>query len=56
MARKHHECVECDAVFKINHDLDAKYYKVEFCPFCGAGMDEDQQDDQYEDVEDEDLS
>ena len=59
MARKqHHECVECDAVFKINYDLDDKYYKVEYCPFCGAGMDEDQHDQQYEDLdnEDEELS
>ena len=53
MARKkHHECVECDAVFKINFDLDEDYYKVEFCPFCGSHMDEDQQDE----YEDEDLS
>jgi rRNA maturation endonuclease Nob1 len=53
MARKqHHECVECDAVFKINFDLDEDYYKVEFCPFCGAHMDADQQDE----YEDEDVS
>ena len=53
MARKqHHECVECDGVFKINFDLDEDHYKVEFCPFCGAHMDADQQDE----YEDEDLS
>lgn len=50
--KKHFECVECDAVFKINFDLDEDYYKVTFCPFCGSEMDEDQQDD----YEDEDLS
>jgi hypothetical protein len=52
MARKHHECIECDAVFKISHDLDEDYYKVTNCPFCGAEMDDDQQDD----IEDEELS
>jgi uncharacterized paraquat-inducible protein A len=51
--RKHYECVECDAVFKIKFDLDEDYYKVEHCPFCGAGIDEDQEDD-YE--ENEELS
>jgi uncharacterized paraquat-inducible protein A len=55
---KHHECVECDAVFKIKHDLDEHHYKIEFCPFCGTAIDEDQIDEQYEDLDndDEDLS
>ena len=54
MARKQHfECVDCDAVFKISHDMDEKYYIVEHCPFCGSTMDDDQKDD-YED--DEELS
>ena len=53
MGRKqYHECVECDAVFKINFDLDEEYYKVGFCAFCGSSMDEDQQDE----YEDEDVS
>jgi hypothetical protein len=51
MGRKNHfECVECDAVFKIKYDLDEDYYKVQHCPFCGAEIDEDQQDE-YEDDE-----
>jgi len=51
MGRKQHfECIECDAVFKINYDLDKHYYNVTFCPFCGSEMDEDQQDE-YEDDE-----
>ncbi len=51
MGRKNHfECVECDAVFKIKYDLDEDYYKVQHCPFCGAEIDEDQQDE-IEDVE-----
>jgi rRNA maturation endonuclease Nob1 len=51
--RQHHECIECEAVFRINYDLDEHYYSVGFCPFCGSAMDEDQRDD-YE--EDEELS
>ena len=55
---KHHECIECDAVFKRKHDLDDHHYNVGFCPFCGATIDEDQIDEQYEDLDndDEDLS
>lgn len=54
MARKQHiECVECDAVFKINHDMDSNYYLVEYCPFCGTQLEEEQEEG-YE--EDEDLS
>jgi rRNA maturation endonuclease Nob1 len=49
MANRHYECVECDAVFKIKHDLDRDYYTVGFCPFCGSEIDEDQIDeDNYE--------
>lgn len=51
MGRKlHFECVECDAVFKINYDLDEDYYDVGFCPFCGSEIDDDQRDT-YEDDE-----
>jgi hypothetical protein len=53
--KQHHECVECEGVFKISYDLDEQYYNVEFCPFCGAGMDKDQQDI-YEDNDEEELS
>jgi len=41
---KHHECIECDAVFKIKHDLEEHHYKVEFCPFCGDKMRYDDSD------------
>jgi uncharacterized paraquat-inducible protein A len=50
---KHHECVECDAVFKISHDLDSHHYKVSFCPFCGSDIDQDLIDEQYKDLEDD---
>ena len=57
MARKqHHECVECDAVFKISHELDENYYKVTHCPFCGTAMDEEEEDRYVDNSEDEDVS
>jgi len=46
MARKIFECVECDAVFKISHTLDENYYTVTNCPFCGAEMEDKEEDDE----------
>ena len=42
MKNKHFECVNCEAVFRLGHDLDSDYYKIEYCPFCGDVLDEDQ--------------
>lgn len=57
MARKqHHECFECDAVFKISYDLDENYYKVKNCPFCGTAMDAEEEDRYEDDGYDEDVS
>ena len=50
MTTKHTECYNCEAVFKIKHDLDAHYYKVEFCPFCGSGLDDEESFEQ-DDIE-----
>ena len=45
--RKHINCNQCDAEFKISYDLDENYYDVYFCPFCGAEInDEDENDDE----------
>ena len=49
MARKGYECFECDAVFKIKHDLEEDYYKVSYCPFCGEEFDNEQEFDYEED-------
>lgn len=48
--QKKYECETCDADFKISHTLDESYYEVNFCPFCGAQIDsEDEEDtDEYE--------
>lgn len=47
MASRHYECIECDAVFQVKHDLDKNYYDVEFCAFCGSELSEDQSEDEY---------
>ena len=47
--RKHFTCDECDADFKINSNLDEEYYEVHFCPFCGAQItDEEDEEEDYE--------
>lgn len=48
--RKEVKCNECDAKFKITHDLDETYYEVIFCPFCSKEIwEEDEQDVDEED-------
>ena len=43
------QCDNCDAEFKIKHNLDEKYYEVMFCPFCGGEIAEEVEDsDEYE--------
>lgn len=51
MANRHYECIECDAVFKVKHELDPDYYAVEFCAFCGSELAEDQAEDEYYEAE-----
>lgn len=45
-------CVSCEAEFTIRHDMDDNHYRVEYCPFCGETM-EDDEDYEYE-INDED--
>lgn len=42
-------CDNCDAEFKIKHSLDESYYEVMFCPFCGADIDEEEEEDEIDD-------
>lgn len=50
MSKSRHECVECDAVFTISHQLDETYYEVTNCPFCGAEIEHDDLDDDDEEL------
>lgn len=29
------ECISCDAVFTVKHEMERQYYPIEYCPFCG---------------------
>lgn len=49
--RKWLECTSCDAMFAVRHTMDEKFYKAEFCPFCGDELDVEDEleiDDEYE--------
>ncbi len=48
---KHYECMDCNAVFNLKHDLEERY-QVCFCAFCGAELDSDLEDDLAEDEDD----
>lgn len=46
---KQYSCNECDAEFKVKHSLDETYYEVNFCPFCGKEIWEEDEDEVDED-------
>ena len=33
---KTYACIDCDAEFRLAHNMDEDYYQVTLCPFCGA--------------------
>lgn len=45
-------CLECEAEFTLRHDMDDDHYKVEFCPFCGVELDNEEEYD-FTDEEEE---
>ena len=45
-------CLECEAEFNIKYDMDETHYVVEFCPFCGIELD-DEEEYEFDDEEDE---
>ena len=47
-------CESCDAEFSIKHNMDKRLYNIVHCPFCGAELDNDMEDevmDYYDDYE-----
>ena len=46
--QKAYKCDSCEADFKIKHTQDESYYDVNFCPFCGAQIDEEQETEDTE--------
>ena len=46
-------CESCEAVYKIKHDLNERYYTRQYCTFCGAKLSDDLEDEIEEWDEDE---
>ena len=38
-------CLSCDAEFSIKHNMDKRLYNIVHCPFCGAELDNDMEDE-----------
>ena len=38
-------CESCDAEFSIKHNMDKRLYNILHCPFCGAELDNDMEDE-----------
>ena len=53
MNRKIITCESCNAVFKLQHDMAERHYRVSFCPFCNDDLNIDNEDiiDDYEEDE-----
>ncbi len=45
------ECVHCDGVCTIEHELEHDFYKIQYCPFCGEEL-ELEEEYHIEDFED----
>jgi|TARA_R110000823_G_scaffold298871_1_gene419488 hypothetical protein len=48
-------CVSCEAEFIIKHSMDDYHYRVMYCPFCKADIDDPDFEDEIIDWEDEDT-
>lgn len=46
------ECISCDAMFSVQHDMDNHYYRVAYCPFCGSEV-EQEEELEFDDIDDE---
>ena len=51
MRKKEILCESCEAVFRIQHDMEEHYYSISHCPFCGDELNssEDNEDELYDD-------
>ena len=54
MSRKEVLCRSCDAVFRIQHNMEEHWYSVKHCPFCGEELNSSDNEDELYDDEDYD--
>lgn len=36
-------CAACEAEFNVRHDMDDDHYRLEYCPFCGEMLEDDEE-------------
>jgi uncharacterized CHY-type Zn-finger protein len=53
MSRKLIVCEDCEAEFKIQHEMDDHFYSVKHCPFCGDSLNSENEDEIEDFDEDE---
>jgi uncharacterized CHY-type Zn-finger protein len=53
MSKKEILCESCDAVFRIQHNMEEHYYSVKHCPFCSDELNTEEQDEIEDFDEDE---
>tara|TARA_A200000159_G_C7242983_1_gene305404 strand:- start:356 stop:520 length:165 start_codon:yes stop_codon:yes gene_type:complete len=53
MSKKEILCEECDAVFRIQHNMEEHYYSVKHCPFCSNELNSENEDEIEDFDEDE---
>jgi uncharacterized CHY-type Zn-finger protein len=53
MSKKEILCESCDAVFRIQHNMEEHYYSVKHCPFCSDELNNEEQDEIEDFDEDE---
>ena len=41
-------CEKCEAEYKISHNINERYYFMEYCTFCGETLSEDELQDEIE--------
>lgn len=47
-------CDSCDAEYQVKHNLDGRYYVIEYCTFCGSRLSDDSEDEmEWEDSSEE---
>ena len=45
-------CDSCEAEYQIKHNLDSRYYEMQYCTFCGAKLLEELEDEMEWDEDD----
>ena len=53
MSKKEILCESCEAVFRIQHNMEEHYYSVKHCPFCSEELNTEEQDEIEDFDEDE---